>query len=72
MDWIINLTKFIRGLPESLKVVGICFGHQVVSIAFGGECHRNELGWEIGVRELVLTDLGCRIFGGTSLVRKSV
>jgi len=58
--------------PNLLKTVyhitGICFGHQIVARALGGECVLNS-GWEVAITEVILTDLGQRIFGVPSIVR---
>lgn len=73
--WIITLVSFVRDLPQvmpGLRIVGICFGHQIVGIAFGGTVQKNELGWEIGVRSLVLTNWGKRIWGGEKLASPSL
>lgn len=51
-----------------VKIIGICFGHQVVARALGGECIPNQLGWEIGVYDVDLTALGRRVFQKESLV----
>ncbi|KIR70836.1 cytoplasmic protein [Cryptococcus deuterogattii CA1014] len=57
------LIQFVRSLASSptyqhLKLIGICFGHQIISIALGGECVQGENGWEIGVYGCHLTDEG--------------
>lgn len=49
-------------------LVGICFGHQIIGRALGGQCVRNDR-WEIGPTTLNLTDLGKTILGVDSLVR---
>ena len=38
----------------NIKVLAVCFGHQVVANALGGESGSNEQGWEIGIHELDL------------------
>ncbi|KAJ7547029.1 hypothetical protein O6H91_08G065500 [Diphasiastrum complanatum] len=38
------------------KMLGVCFGHQVLSRALGGKTGRTEVGWEIGVKNVTLTD----------------
>jgi GMP synthase-like glutamine amidotransferase len=43
---------------EHIKLVGVCFGHQIISIAMGGSCVPGEQGWEIGVYANQLTDDG--------------
>ena len=55
--------------PNLLETVhtGICFGHQVVARALGGDCVSNS-NWEVAITEVVLTDLGQRIFGVSSFV----
>lgn len=34
---------------QHIPVVGICFGHQIMSLALGGKCEQGTNGWEIGV-----------------------
>ncbi|GAA5914892.1 hypothetical protein JCM6882_008100 [Rhodosporidiobolus microsporus] len=65
IPWIKNLISFVSRLPDlnpELKLIGICFGHQIISQAFGGVCERNEAGWELGTRVLELTDVGKEVF----------
>ncbi|GAA6010444.1 hypothetical protein JCM10207_001307 [Rhodosporidiobolus poonsookiae] len=67
LDWINRLISFVADLPSAnpdLKLIGICFGHQIISRAFGGVCERNEKGWEIGPRTLELTEVGQEVFRG--------
>ena len=44
---------------------GICFGHQIVARAFGGDSAVVPNGgkWEVGIEPVKLTTLGKRIFG---------
>jgi hypothetical protein len=58
----------IHGLLKTSPPTGICFGHQVVARALGGECVSNS-SWEVAITEVDLTDLGQRVFGVQSLVR---
>lgn len=48
--------------------LGICFGHQIVARALGGECVPNSGKWEAGMTEIDLTDLGKQLFGADKLV----
>lgn len=57
-------------MNPSLKTIGICFGQQIISRAYGTKSHRNEKGWEIGVHPIELTEVGRQVFTGrTQLVR---
>jgi GMP synthase-like glutamine amidotransferase len=48
--WIERLIHFVRLLDEQgKKLVGICFGHQIIAMACGGEVSKSEKGWGIGV-----------------------
>lgn len=55
--WIENLKHFIRQVHEAeRKCLGICFGHQVVAQALGGETGRSEKGWGIGLAEFAVCE----------------
>jgi GMP synthase-like glutamine amidotransferase len=54
---------------EDNPCTGICFGHQIVARALGGECVPNGGKWEVAITEVALTDLGQRIFGVPTIVR---
>ena len=43
------------------SLVGICFGHQIIARALGGECIRRS--WEVGPTILHLTDFGKTLLG---------
>ena len=48
--WIQRLEDFIRQLDQAKKrYVGICFGHQLMIKALGGEVRKSDKGWGIGV-----------------------
>ncbi|KAJ1333179.1 glucosinolate gamma-glutamyl hydrolase [Microdochium nivale] len=78
--WIEHLVRYTRGLllpveggedeeksKVKVKVVGVCFGHQIVGRALGGEVGRNDRGWEISVVPLELNDEGKKVFGRDTL-----
>ena len=46
--WIEDLKAFIRRADAS-KLVGICFGHQVMAQALGGHVEKSDKGWGIGL-----------------------
>ncbi len=51
--WIHDLAHLTRRLVEEHhKVVGVCFGHQMLAHALGGEVRRSERGWGVGLREV--------------------
>ncbi|KIO31833.1 hypothetical protein M407DRAFT_241604 [Tulasnella calospora MUT 4182] len=64
--WIEALVTFVANLlsnAPSIRLIGICFGHQIISRAAGEQVVRNDLGWEAGTTEIRLTDEGKRVFG---------
>lgn len=52
-DWLEPLFAFIRACDAIKKpVCGICFGHQAVAKALGGEVKKWSDGWGVGVRDM--------------------
>lgn len=48
--WISTFEAFIHQLyQQTIPFVGICFGHQMIARALGGEVCRSDNGWGIGV-----------------------
>lgn len=70
VDWIHHLVKYIKEAlaQERVKIVGLCFGHQVIGRALGANAAINSLGYELSVCNVALTPLGVRIFGKSELV----
>ena len=57
-DWIRRLGGLIRQAAEQGKrVVGSCFGHQLVARTFGGEVGHNENGWLIGNFDVYIAEI---------------
>lgn len=74
VDWIVKLVEFTRKALATggrVKVIGVCFGHQIVGRALGVKVDRNEKGWEISVTEVKLSEKGREIFGSDTLVSLS-
>ncbi|MFT4815937.1 MAG: GMP synthase-like glutamine amidotransferase [Pseudohongiellaceae bacterium] len=54
--WIDELKEFVRKLHGAKKkLVGICFGHQLVAEALGGKTRQADQGWCVGVHKAQLT-----------------
>ncbi|HEX5239104.1 MAG TPA: type 1 glutamine amidotransferase [Sphingomicrobium sp.] len=48
LPWIDPLMQFIRSADKA-KMVGICFGHQVMAEALGGHVEKSDKGWGAGL-----------------------
>jgi GMP synthase-like glutamine amidotransferase len=48
--WIARLLEFLREAKGKARLVGICFGHQAMAQAFGGEVIKSPSGWGIGLQ----------------------
>ena len=48
LPWIAPLCDFIRAAGHA-KMVGICFGHQVMAEALGGHVEKSDKGWGAGL-----------------------
>jgi GMP synthase-like glutamine amidotransferase len=54
-DWIAALKELVQRLQELRKpFVGICFGHQILGHALGGEVKRAAQGWGAGVLDMTI------------------
>lgn len=50
LDWIDRTRTFVATVVEAgTPLVGICFGHQLLAEALGGEVARSARGWGVGV-----------------------
>lgn len=47
--WLPPLTDFLRAAKGRAKLVGICFGHQLMAQAFGGHVEKSARGWGVGL-----------------------
>jgi GMP synthase (glutamine-hydrolysing) len=55
--WIKELLERVREIHRrEIPLIGVCFGHQALALALGGEVELNPKGWDIGLREITLTD----------------
>lgn len=74
-EWIVRLTAYIRRLlltDDRVRVIGVCFGHQIIARALGAAVVPSPLGWELSLTEMQLTEMGKAIFGVEKLVSHSV
>ncbi|KAH6904247.1 cytoplasmic protein [Coprinopsis sp. MPI-PUGE-AT-0042] len=70
LEWINNLVAFVKHVADNkphIKLIGICFGHQIIARALGGKCVSNTEGWEVGPTPITLTELGKELFGVESI-----
>jgi GMP synthase-like glutamine amidotransferase/uncharacterized membrane protein YkvA (DUF1232 family) len=52
LPWIVELVGFIReALSAGKKIIGVCFGHQLMAHHFGGLVEKFEKGWAVGVHK---------------------
>ena len=47
--WIVRLLEFLRAAKGKTKLVGVCFGHQAMAQAFGGQVIKSPKGWGVGL-----------------------
>ena len=51
VDWIKTLEEYIRTLDTSKKkLLGVCFGHQLIAQPLGGKVEKAKVGWTLGVQ----------------------
>ena len=51
LPWIRDLADFVgRAIADKRKILGICFGHQLIAHFFGGRVAPASVGWAVGVQ----------------------
>ncbi|CAN6167006.1 unnamed protein product [Urochloa humidicola] len=54
--WILRLCRLVRDLHAARRrVLGVCFGHQLICRALGGRVGKAPGGWDVGVREVSIS-----------------
>ena len=66
LPWIEPLQKFIRA-ADGAKMVGICFGHQVMSEALGGHVEKSHKGWAAGLQSYDVIHPEPWMYGGPKI-----
>lgn len=54
--WIGELLDFLRAARDRTKLVGVCFGHQAMAQAFGGNVVKSPKGWGVGLHRYDVGD----------------
>jgi GMP synthase-like glutamine amidotransferase len=49
LPWIADLIAFLKRAKGKTRLVGVCFGHQVMAEAFGGHVEKSAKGWGAGL-----------------------
>ncbi|KAK3688218.1 class I glutamine amidotransferase-like protein [Podospora appendiculata] len=67
--WITALVEYTRKAlsTDRVRVIGVCFGHQIVGRAMGALVARADRGWEVSVTEIRTTEKGRELFGKDTL-----
>ena len=50
LPWIAELATFLKRAKGRAKLVGICFGHQIMAEALGGHVEKSAKGWGVGLQ----------------------
>ena len=51
LPWIAPFMDYLRAARGRTKLAGICFGHQIMAQAFGGQVIKSPKGWGLGLHE---------------------
>lgn len=68
--WLLKLVEFTRKVlsQDRVRLIGVCFGHQIVGRAMDVKVDRGDRGWEVSVSPVRLTPRGQQLFGLKQLV----
>jgi hypothetical protein len=68
--WTNTLVEYTAKIltETSVRVIGVCFGHQIVGRALKAGVGRNPDGWEAAVNDVQLSEKGKEVFGVDSIV----
>jgi GMP synthase-like glutamine amidotransferase len=51
LPWIDPLKTFLAAAKGKAKLIGVCFGHQIMAETFGGRVEKSGKGWGVGLQE---------------------
>ncbi|KAL0256348.1 hypothetical protein SLS55_008742 [Diplodia seriata] len=62
--WILKLVDFTKKVLAQgrVRLIGVCFGHQIIGRALGVKVDRSTAGWEVSVLPFALTEKGKELF----------
>jgi GMP synthase-like glutamine amidotransferase len=66
IPWTNELVVFVKHVAEEhplVRIIGICYGHQIVARALGGKVELSKKGWELGSYECAMTEEGRDLLG---------
>jgi GMP synthase-like glutamine amidotransferase len=68
--WILRLVDFTKEVlaQDRVRLIGVCFGHQIIGRAMDVKVDRSDKGWEVAVTDVDLTSKGKELFGLDKLV----
>lgn len=68
--WILKLVEFTRKVlqQDRVRLIGVCFGHQIIGRALDQKVGRSDRGWEVSVTPMQLTEKGRELFGVQEVV----
>lgn len=55
--WIAGLLDWIRAAQGRTRLVGVCFGHQAMAQALGGQVEKVDRGWGVGLHSYEIVSL---------------
>ncbi|GJJ76990.1 glucosinolate gamma-glutamyl hydrolase [Entomortierella parvispora] len=70
LPWINKLVDYVQKIPrdeKAPKVVGICFGHQIIGRAYNAKVGKSTRGWELGWTLTECTEAGKKFWKDTIL-----
>jgi GMP synthase-like glutamine amidotransferase len=57
---------------DRVRLIGVCFGHQIIGRALEQKVGRSDRGWEVSVTPMQLSAKGKELFGVEELVSQNI